>query len=109
MRNGLYRSWFKGPFAQGCSAIILLDGRAIASDPGHSYIGDFTDVGGHFHAEVKAKRHTRLKLPAAMADLDAFTIICDGPSAQETATLTCVVPEAPGNEVEIKLMWVSEI
>ncbi|GAA0531847.1 hypothetical protein FHS83_002725 [Rhizomicrobium palustre] len=109
MRDGLYRSWFKGPFAQGSSAIILLDGKAASSDPGHSYIGSFTDVDGHLHAEVQAKRHTGLRFPGAVADLDEFTIICDGPSTQESATLKGFIPEVPGVALEIRLSWVDEV
>lgn len=109
MRNGLYRSWFKGPFSQGSSAIILLDGRVICCDPGHSYFGSFTDIGGRFVADVRAKRHTNLELPAAMADLDEFDIHCEGPSTYESALLTCSMPQAPGICVEIKMLWIGEI
>lgn len=109
MRNGLYRTWFKGPFAQGSSALILLNGQVICSDPGHTYFGTFTDQGGVFVADVRAKRHTNLALPAAMADLDEFDIHCEGPSTRETALLTCTMPQAPGITVEIKMLWIGEI
>lgn len=109
MRNGLYRSWFKGPHSEGCSAIILLNGRVISSDPGHTYIGYYTVSGGIFVADVHAKRHTQLTLPAAMADLDHFDIHCEGPATAETALLTCTMPEAPGISVEIRMLWIGEI
>lgn len=109
MRNGIYRSWFKGPTIQGASAIILVDGQAISCDPTHTFFGRFTADNGRFHADVLGKRHTSLPQMASMSERDEFHIVCDGGATEETARIRCTIVEEPGQVVDIEMVWIGEI
>lgn len=108
MRNGIYRSWFKGPDAEGASAIIFQDGRVVSSDPGHSYLGYYVVENGKFRAQVHGKRHTTLSLPSALADLDDFDFVAEGVARQESASIRCTIPSVPGAVIDIECVWICE-
>lgn len=109
MRNGIYRSWFKAAAAQGGSAIIFVDGRVMSCDPTHAFLGQYSVVNGHFHAEVQGKRHTSIPNMASMSELSEFRVICDGSATEETASIRCSIVEQPGQTVSIDMVWIGEI
>ena len=107
MRNGIYRSWFRGEKTQGASAIILVDGTVISCDPTHTYYGTYTAAHGRFHADVDATCHTQLPHMAALSDRDAFHFTCDGAASEETATIACRI--AGQSDVTIEMIWIGEM
>jgi hypothetical protein len=109
MRNGIYRVWYQNTVGSGSAAVILADGRFIACDRTHKFLGSYTESNDHFSAEVAISRHDLRASRPEFPDLDIFHMLISGLSTGETIAARCTYREQPGVSLDVKLVWCSEI
>jgi hypothetical protein len=109
MRNGIYRVWYKNADNRGVAAVIMADGKFIACDRTHNFLGCYTDTNGRFAAEVEVSRHSRHCDRPEFPDLDVFHMIIEGRSSGESIVERCTFREQPGHSLDAELVWCSEV
>lgn len=105
MRNGIYRVWIKGSVEAG-AATLLIDGRFIACDSTHTYLGQYEVQSGHFTGDVELRRHTRLDPQDRRPDISMMHL--EGLASDETAALRASFPDKPDFCLEAEYVWVCE-
>lgn len=109
MRNGIYRVWYEGPGAHGAATTLFVDGRLIACDESHTYLGHYRNGPGWFSGEIHCKRHTLLPPAPEIPNVDEFHMILKGVATSEAASVRCTVVENPSVEMAVRYVWFCEI
>lgn len=109
MRNGIYRVWYSNAAGSGSAAVILVDGRFIACDRTHTFLGHYTDANGRFNAEIEVRRYNDRVPRPEFPDLDKFHFLSTGISTEETVAAVNTFREMPESKFDSKLVWCSEL
>ena len=96
LTNGLYRVSFQTPLGAGAGVLTLEDGQLLGGDSMMYYVGQYTQDGDGFSAEVMVRTHTHVPGMGSVFGVPEAKIILTGTSAGNSAKVTGSSPQAPG-------------
>jgi len=109
MRNGIYRVWYKNTEHGGSAIVIMADGRLIACDRTHKFLGSYCEHAGQLTATIEIVRHNLVRPRPEFPNLDTFHMDVCAITTGEAIKGIGTFPEQPGAALDLEFVWYSEV
>lgn len=103
MQNGLYKVEFNTPLGAGAGVVVLQDGKIQGGDSMMYYVGDYSESGQSFSANVEGKVHSTAIGLTSVFGVNHTHIKLSGQSSGDSAVMQGKAAEAPNVAFQAKL------